>query len=278
MMLGEESQSATYWKKCGDEALANGLKHVVIMGAHWATLGDEIEVAANPNPAKSPVAYVHPSKYVDYKLSADLPMAERCIQLLKQAGFKAKANPTFDWIHDTYLILIRMFPAGCPPTTIISSNARYDPHYHIKIGDALSSLRHEEEKVLLIGTGGAVHNLYRNNWAQMLMYRDNFAMTGPPEGALMDFRQEFEDAMLKNSGPALRRAISMLMKLPGYRDAHGTDDHFIPACFVAGAAGRVQDIGTKAEMGAEDWELRNMCNSQFTIGKWPERTVGSVGA
>jgi hypothetical protein len=31
MMLGEESQSATYWKKCGDEALANGVKHVVIM-------------------------------------------------------------------------------------------------------------------------------------------------------------------------------------------------------------------------------------------------------
>jgi hypothetical protein len=31
MMLGEESASATYWKKCGDEALANGVKHVVIM-------------------------------------------------------------------------------------------------------------------------------------------------------------------------------------------------------------------------------------------------------
>jgi len=31
MMLGEESNSATYWKKCGDAALANGIKHVVIM-------------------------------------------------------------------------------------------------------------------------------------------------------------------------------------------------------------------------------------------------------
>jgi hypothetical protein len=31
MMLGEESQSATYWKKCGDDALANGVKHVVMM-------------------------------------------------------------------------------------------------------------------------------------------------------------------------------------------------------------------------------------------------------
>jgi hypothetical protein len=31
MMLGEESNSATYWKKCGDAALANGVKHIVMM-------------------------------------------------------------------------------------------------------------------------------------------------------------------------------------------------------------------------------------------------------
>jgi aromatic ring-opening dioxygenase catalytic subunit (LigB family) len=31
MMLGEECDSATYWKKCGDEALANNIKGVVIM-------------------------------------------------------------------------------------------------------------------------------------------------------------------------------------------------------------------------------------------------------
>ena len=26
MMLGEESDAATYWKQCGDAALANGVK------------------------------------------------------------------------------------------------------------------------------------------------------------------------------------------------------------------------------------------------------------
>lgn len=31
MMLGEESASATYWKKCGDEALANGCKGIIMM-------------------------------------------------------------------------------------------------------------------------------------------------------------------------------------------------------------------------------------------------------
>lgn len=191
MMLGEESASANYWKKCGDAALENDIKHVVMMvsqtqrpgdsvwdnskisqGAHWATLGDEIEVAANPEPGKSPVAYVDPAKYVPYKLNPDLPMASRCVHMLKKGGFKAKLNDKFDWIHDTYLILIRMFPAGCPPTTILSMNARYDPHYHMKVGTALRSLR--KENVLFIGTGGAVHNLYRNNWYQMLRFRGTY--------------------------------------------------------------------------------------------------------
>lgn len=102
-------------------------------------------------------------------LNPDIPLASRCVSLLKNAGLKAKTNSKFDWIHDTYLILIRMFPDACPLTTIISMNARYDPHYHIKVGTALRPLRRED--VLFIGTGGAVHNLYRNDWYPMLRFR-----------------------------------------------------------------------------------------------------------
>lgn len=31
MMLGEDSASARYWEKMGDEAIKNGVEHVVIM-------------------------------------------------------------------------------------------------------------------------------------------------------------------------------------------------------------------------------------------------------
>jgi aromatic ring-opening dioxygenase catalytic subunit (LigB family) len=31
MMLGEQSKSADYWKKCGDEALAAGVKGIIMM-------------------------------------------------------------------------------------------------------------------------------------------------------------------------------------------------------------------------------------------------------
>jgi aromatic ring-opening dioxygenase catalytic subunit (LigB family) len=102
----------------------------------------------------------------------------------------------------------------------------------------------------------------------MLKYSDNFAQETPPGEWAMEFRQTVEDAITGNSGPKLRRAITRLMKHPRFRDAHATDDHFMAAAFVAGAAGSEDDIGSYGRLGAETWELTNMCNSQFTIGQW----------
>jgi aromatic ring-opening dioxygenase catalytic subunit (LigB family) len=195
-----------------------------------------------------------------------LETAQRCIELLKANRFDAHANEKFDRIHDTYLILIRMFPNGCPPTVLWSMNARYDPHFHMRAGVALRPLR--KEGYLLTGTGGAVHNLYRNIWELMVYWKDNFAMERAPDGWALEFRQAFEDVLTKNSGPALRRAATCLMKHPEFRSAHGTDDHFMAALFVAGAVGDDEDRGTQGVFVTEDWELTNMCNSQFTFGSW----------
>jgi aromatic ring-opening dioxygenase catalytic subunit (LigB family) len=283
MMLGEECPSADHWKTCGDEALANNIKGIITMGAHWDCLNDKIMVASNPSPGKSPVSYVDPAKYMDYKLNPDIPTAKRCVRMLSEQRFEVKEDPTFDWIHDTFLILIRMFPNGCPPTTIISMNARFDPHFHMKIGATLRPLR--KEGYLIVGSGGAVHNLYRNKWAPMIKYRDNFAMETPPETWALEFRQAVSDVITNNSGPKLRRGMTRLMKHPHYREAHATDDHFMSAMFVSGAVGDEEDIGFHGKLMAEDWELvstepgyiststtdhvqTNMCNSQFSFGSW----------
>jgi aromatic ring-opening dioxygenase catalytic subunit (LigB family) len=267
MMLGEESRSATYWKAAGDAALAHNVKGIVIMGAHWDCKTDHaVQVAMNPSPTMQPVGNVHPSKYENYKLTPDLPTGARCIDLLTAAGIHASGNPTFEWIHDVFLVLIRMFPdsSTCPPTTIISMNARYDPHFHVRVGAALRPLR--AENYLLMGSGGAVHNLYRNVWGPMLLHKDNFAQPTPPEEWALEFRQAFKDAVEGNSGPELRRALTRLMKHPMYRDAHATDDHYMAALFVAGVVGDVKDEGVKGRLMAEDWELTNMCSKCSQYG------------
>jgi len=105
-----------------------------------------------------------------------------------------------------------MFPDCLPlPTTIVSMNARYDPHFHLKIGAALRPMRYED--TLIIGSGGSVHNLYRNHWYHMALYKDNFAQPVPPEPWALQFRQAVEDVITENNGLELRRAITRLMTI-----------------------------------------------------------------
>lgn len=138
--------------------------------------------------------------------------------MLQDAGFDAHEQPEFESIHDTFMIQKWMFPYGKSlPTVIVSHNARFDPQFHLRIGATLRPLRYQ--KCLLIGSGGAVHNLYRNNWKQIVTRRDNFAQEKPPEKWAIDFGQSFADVVTSSSGPMLRRGISRLMSHPQYRDA-----------------------------------------------------------
>ncbi|SCZ98968.1 BZ3500_MvSof-1268-A1-R1_Chr3-1g05738 [Microbotryum saponariae] len=294
MMLGEDSSAGRYWQKVGEEAMARKIEGVVFMGAHWEVNGNGFEIASNASePVKQPVAWVSPDKYIDYNINVSPKLAERVHESLTAAGIESKLNPNVEWsesvksprgpyssrncqltlwlglaslVHDVFLVLTWMFPKKSPPVTLISTNAYYDPYSHVAVGAALRHLRHEN--ILLIGTGGTVHNLYRNAWGNIILHQDNFAQTKPPEPWAIAFRNEACDALTLNSGPALRKAAMRLMRNPLYRDAHGTDDHFAPVLFCAGAAGDAEDEGTKNSATAEVWELEQMCNTQFQFGEW----------
>ena len=217
-------------------------------------------MATNPKVTPERVAIVKQSKYINYKPNPDLSTARRALKMLQDAGFEVEEDSKFNWLIDTFPLLVRMFPSGCPPVTIVSQNGYFDPHFHLRIGSALRPLR--REGYLFIGSGGGVHNLYRADWKYMINYRDSFALEKAPEATHLEFRQALEDVICQNGGgPELRRGIVRLMKHPNYRDAHGTDDHYMPACFIAGAIGDVEDRGAKGVLGSELWELvRQDCN------------------
>lgn len=173
-----------------------------------------------------------------------------------------------DWVHDSVIPLKWMFPQACPPTTLISLNTKYNPTFHARLGQILSVLR--DDDILLLGTGGAVHNLYRNRWPNIIIYRNNFAQPVPPKKWALEFRQAFVDVMTKSpeadedGSVKVKEGATRLMHHPLFRDAHGTDDHYMSVCFIAGAARE----GEKGARTSEVWELENMCNAQFQIGEW----------
>jgi hypothetical protein len=134
-------------------------------------------------------------------------------------------------------------------------NARYYPHFHVKVHFFPRQLK---KAILFIGTGGTVHNLYQNKWAPILKHRDSFGFSTPPGKWALDFGSELSDAFMgagsekegRICGPGLKRQATALMKLPGYTESHGTDDHFISTPFVAGLCESWEDEGIKGELGA----------------------------
>jgi hypothetical protein len=107
---------------------------------------------------------------------------------------------------------------------------RSDPYFHVAIGAAVRPLRYED--ILIVGTGGTVHNLYRNAWKNIILYRDNFAQTKPPEQWALDFRNETLDAFTKNSVHRRRES----------RDAmHDTDPSSRIAGTCASSSGDASD-------------------------------------
>ncbi|KAJ9615474.1 hypothetical protein H2200_001549 [Cladophialophora chaetospira] len=268
LLTGEDSHIRDYWLYHGNKAVEYGIKGIIIMGAHWNVPGRKIKVAMNPDPKAQPIALVSRSKYGHYKPNADLKTGARCMEMLKAAGFEVEADLKCNWLIDTFPMIFRMFPGKCPPVTIISQNSYFEPHFHIEIGRVLRPLR--KEGYLFMGSGGGVHNLYRTEWRNIIKWRDNFAQELPPEPTHLEFRQALEDVICKNGGgPAMKQGVVRLMKHPYYRDAHGTDDHYMPTCFIAGVVGEEEDRKDKGVLGAELWELRNQAETQFAFGEWP---------
>ncbi|KAJ4247100.1 hypothetical protein NW762_013238 [Fusarium torreyae] len=266
LMCCKESTSSAYWSKFGKEAKKHGIKGLIFIGAHWEELDDRIRVATKTNPAVVQMDMVPRSYWENYPINIDIKLASRVVTLLNDAGFPdVEEDPTFDWHDDTITPARWMFPDGTPPATVVSLNARYNPTFHVKIGKALGQLR--KEGILICGTGGAVHNLYRNNWVPVLTKGDNFQEGRKPAEWAVEFEKSVSDVIAKNKGPALGGGLTRLAQSPRYKDAHPTDDHFYPLLVIAGSVMHDDVYGKKM---AQTWELQHMCNNQFVWGDWPQ--------
>jgi aromatic ring-opening dioxygenase catalytic subunit (LigB family) len=134
------------------------------------------------------------SYWENYPINVDIALVRRVVNLLRGHNFRdVEEDPNFDWHDDTVTPARWMFPEGTPPATVISLNARFNPVFHVKIGRALRQLR--KEGILLCGTGGAVHNLYRNNWYPLLSRGDNFQPGSKPARWAIEFEQTVNDVI-----------------------------------------------------------------------------------
>ena len=160
---------------------------------------------------------------IDYPAPGDPALAGRVVAQLSGAGIAARLRPAQGLDHGAWVPLRRMYPHADVPVVPPSVMPHADAAAHLALCRALAPLR--DEGVLVIGSGGFVHNLGDLD----------FTDAGAPAPA---WAREFGDWMRARiharDWPAL---LDWQDRAPHARRAHPTIEHLMPLFVAIGAAG-----------------------------------------
>jgi 4,5-DOPA dioxygenase extradiol len=201
---------------------------IVVASAHFAAAPAHVGMAALPRTVHDFGGF--PAHL--YKLlypAAGLPaLAQDVVRRIEAAGIDVRPAPEHGLDHGVWVPLLRMYPEADIPVVPLSVDPRGDAAAHLALGRALSGLR--EDGVLVIGSGGFVHNLGDLDWAH-------------PDAALSPWAAEFAEWMRDRLRAHDLDALSAWQtRAPHARRAHPTVEHLMPLFVALGAAGDVASM------------------------------------
>lgn len=167
-------------------------------------------------------------------------LAERVARLLG-----TEPTPTQRaWDHGVWVPLLHMFPRADVPVLQLSLPTRMPARELVELGARLAPLR--DEGVLLIASGGLVHNL-------------RHALTrgaDPTPAWATDFEAWVRDTLARQDEDEL---VDYRRRAPGLRESHPSEEHFLPLLLAAGAA-REPSLAPRAKVeGFERSSLSRLC-------------------
>jgi 4,5-DOPA dioxygenase extradiol len=200
---------------------------ILIMTAHFEADAPSLTVDARPDTLHDFGGFAPELHAMTYPAPGDPALARRAADLIAAAGGAPRLVRGRGFDHGTWAPLMLLFPKADIPVVQLSVSPHRDGGWHAAVGAALAPLR--EEKVLIIGSGAATHNL-REIFLRM---RAGELDAEAPQWATQYnewIAQRIEAGALDDVAEADRRA-------PHMRDNHPTPDHFLPLPFAMGAAG-----------------------------------------
>lgn len=193
---------------------------VVVASAHWTTTGVEVEDGARPDTIHDFGGFA-PELYAQrYAAPGDPALAGRIVEVLGTTGIPAQVTARgFD--HGVWVPLALMYPAADIPVVPISVQPRRDGAHHLAVGAALAGLR--EEGVLVIGSGGATHNL-----GELV----------PDATAAPAWVAACDDWLVERAAAGDALALADWQRQgPQARRNHPTSEHWLPLLVAMGAGG-----------------------------------------
>lgn len=196
-------------------------KAVLCVSAHWTTAEPAVSSTARPETIHDFFGFPDALYRIAYPAPGAADVAKRVASLLSQAGLPTKVDPARGLDHGAWVPLRLLYPDADMPSLELSVQPGHDAAWHYRLGAALEPLR--AEGVLILGSGGAVHNLRAIDWQ---------GGAAPPWALAFD---DWLAAALAEGREA--ELLDWKHAAPNARQAQPTDEHFLPLFVAWGAAG-----------------------------------------
>lgn len=147
-------------------ALGRGLpplRAILVCSAHWEAPGPfRLSSAATPGVMHDFGGFPEALYRLDYPAPGSPDLAGEAAGLLRNAGLEAVLDPKRPLDHGAWVPLRYLRPEADIPVVQLSLPRPRTPGLLLAAGRALAPLRHRG--VLILGSGGIVHNLGRLDW------------------------------------------------------------------------------------------------------------------
>jgi 4,5-DOPA dioxygenase extradiol len=215
---------------------ALGKPHAIVcISAHWEAYRPSVSFTHQPKTIHDFYGFPDRLYKVQYPAPGSPAIAERVHRLLKDSGLAVEKDANRGLDHGTWVPLMLMYPSADVPVIQLSVQTAFGPQHHLSMGRALARLR--EENVLILGSGGATHNL-----ADLRPMID----AEPPEYA-KEFDAWLEDAVVNGRENDL---LDYLEKGPAAQTNHPTAEHFLPLFVPMGAGKKARTLHKAFTWGA----------------------------
>ncbi|RUT45377.1 dioxygenase [Paenibacillus anaericanus] len=152
----ENNTYTTFLGQLGQEILRKP-RAVVIFSAHWDSPVQYVTEDASHETLHDFYGFPDEMYDINYPVQGDPELSKEISSIFKSNNLPYAMSSGRGLDHGAWVVLRAMYPDGDVPVVSLSVDSKRSPEEQYAIGKMLSGLR--EQNVLVIGSGGLVHNL-----------------------------------------------------------------------------------------------------------------------
>lgn len=190
---------------------------ILVISAHWETAVAQVTGARHLDTIHDFYGFPAPLYELRYPAPGNHALAKTVTGMLQP---QAQIDLVRGLDHGAWVPLRLMYPDADIPVLQLSLQTPLGTAHHLQLGESLQGLR--EQGVLIIGSGGATHNL-----------REYFHPHGGYD-SYQEFSTWLHDTLIRNDREAL---LDYRQRAPEAARNHPTEEHFLPLFVALGAGG-----------------------------------------